>query len=145
MWKISNLWFSEDDDMVFGVKSSFINEDEFIKKANKKHVELSGYGCIVDEIETDVFIFVDETLKGERVYKLKDNGITIETLYYADCESLKNYDTEDNDGTVELEDGIVINLKGERISECNSCGTIILYEDYKNNNGFCEECLYKYD
>jgi len=94
MWKISSLWFSEEFDMVFGVKSAFQNEEEFLEEANRKHLELSGYGCIIDEVETDVFVFINDSLKREYVYKLKDNKITIETLYYANCESLEGYDTK---------------------------------------------------
>lgn len=140
---MEKLWFSEDDDRVYGYKHTFGSKEEFIKESNKLHVEQTGYGCIVDEVKNSVCLITEDTLKGETIYLFEESGAEIATLYYADCESLEAHDLKDGDGTVKLKDGILINLRGERIMRCKECGTIILYEEYQNNDGSCEECLYK--
>lgn len=140
MKRINSIWFNEDGDMAFGIKGAFTNKKEFIKEVNKEHLELTGYGCIVENINIDVFLSVDEPLEGEYLYRLADCGTSVETLYYADCESLENYDTKDNDGTVEIQDGVLINLKGDRVYKCDICEHIMSPSDYKNRDGFCNEC-----
>ncbi|WP_195264542.1 hypothetical protein [Clostridium sp. 1001275B_160808_H3] len=140
MKRINSIWFNEDGDRVWGIKSAFVNEKEFIKEVNKEHLELTGYGCIVEEVGTDIFLSVDEPLEGEYLYRLADCGASVETLYYADCESLENYDTKDGDETVEIQDGILINLKGERVYKCDICERVITLNDYKNKDGICNEC-----
>ncbi|WP_315074130.1 hypothetical protein [uncultured Clostridium sp.] len=112
---MENLWFNEDDDCVSGYKTCFDSKGDFIKAANKLHVEQTGYGCIVDKVESNVFILTERTLQGEGSYLLEDSGAEIATLYYADCESLESYDLKDSDGTVKLNDGTIVNLKGEII------------------------------
>ncbi|MFR2888744.1 MAG: hypothetical protein ACLTDM_11150 [Clostridium butyricum] len=89
MKKVDSIWFNEDGDLVFGIKRFFKNEKEFIEEAEKTHVELTGYGCIIGDVETDTFLSVDESLKGQYVYKLADSGATVDVLYWADCESLE--------------------------------------------------------
>jgi hypothetical protein len=137
---MEKLWFSEDDDRVSGYKACFGSKEDFIKAANKLHVEQTGYGCIVDEVECNVCLITEDALKGESIYSLEESGTEIATLYYADCESLESYDTKDCNRTVELEDGLLINLKGERVAKCDTCQIVMPYEVYIKNNGFCEEC-----
>jgi hypothetical protein len=72
---MDNIWFNEDDDRVYGVKSTFKDEEEFIKEANKLHVEMIGCSCTVDNIQTDVFINVLEPLEAEMMYSLKDTKV----------------------------------------------------------------------
>ncbi|HBJ1646494.1 TPA: hypothetical protein LA462_000964 [Clostridium botulinum] len=139
MGKINNLWFNEDDDMVYGYKNTFESKEEFVKEANRVHVEQTGYGCIVDEIKCNVCLVTEDTLKGESIYLLEESGAEVITLYYSDCESLENYDLRNGDGTVEIEDGR-INLQGERVGKCDICGCVMSYDDYKMNNGFCDVC-----
>ncbi len=119
---MENLWFNEDGDCVSGYKVCFDSKEDFIKAANKLHIEQTGYGCIVDKVESNVFILTERTLQGEASYLLEDSGAEITTLYYADCESLESYDLKDSDGTVKLNDGTIVNLKGEiiEISKCES-------------------------
>lgn len=119
---MENLWFNEDDDCVSGYKACFESKEHFIKEANRLHVEQTGYGCIVDEVECNVFILPERTLQGESAYLLEDSGVEIATLYYANCESLESYDLKDSDGNVKLNDGTVLNLKGQIIEmpKCES-------------------------
>lgn len=138
---MENLWFNEDGDCVSGYKSCFNNKEDFIKAAKKLHVEQTGYGCIVDEVDCNVFILTEKALKGESSYILEDSGAEIATLYYANCESLESYSSKDGDGIIELNDDTLINLKGERVEKCDTCQVIMLYEEYKKNDGFCNDCL----
>ncbi|WP_238917228.1 hypothetical protein [Clostridium sp. YIM B02555] len=117
---MENLWFNEDDDRVSGYKACFESKEDFIKAANKLHVEQTGYGCIVDEVECNVCLITEDTLKGESIYLLEESGAEIATLYYADCESLESYDLKDGNGTVKLNDGTVVDLKGEIIESPRS-------------------------
>ncbi|EHI98024.1 hypothetical protein CDLVIII_1325 [Clostridium sp. DL-VIII] len=138
---MENLWFNEDGDCVWGYKSCFESEDAFKKAANDIHVKQTQYGCILGEVECDVFIMTEKTLQGESSYPLKDSGVEIATLFYADCESLESYDLKDNGEIVELDDDTLINLKGERVAKCDTCQVVMPYEEYKKNDGFCNECL----
>jgi hypothetical protein len=117
---MENLWFNEDDDSVCGYKPYFESEEEFRKEANKLHVKQTGYGCILDEIKCDAFITTRDQLNGESAYLLKDSGVEIAIMYYADCESLEAYDLKDGNKTVKLNDGTVVNLKGEIIESPRS-------------------------
>lgn len=112
---MENLWFNEDDDCVSGYKAYFKSKEHFIHEVNKLHVEQTGYGCIVDEVKCNVFILTERTLQGESAYLLEDSGVEIATLYYANCESLESYDLKDSDGTVKLNNGTVLSLKGKII------------------------------
>lgn len=47
------------------------------------------------------------------------------------------YPIKRDDGTVQLENGIVMNFEGEKVVELDVCKTMIPYETYKNNNGIC--------
>lgn len=137
---MENLWFNEDGDCVSGYKACFDSKEDFIKAANKLHVDQTGYGCIVDEVDCNVFVLTEKTLQGESSYLLEDSGIEIATLYYANCESLESYNLKDGDGTIELNDDTLINLKGERVARCDTCQVVMPYEEYKKNDGFCGEC-----
>lgn len=139
------LWFNEDDDCVCGYRNCFESKEDFIKSANELHVNQTGYGCIVDEVECDVFILTEKTLQGESSYLLKDSGAEIATLYHANCESLEGYDLKFGDGVVDLKDGTSVNLKGQKVEitdkGCCVCNIIIPSEEHEKNNGFCNKCL----
>ena len=86
---MNKLWFSEDDDYVWGYKTCFESEDEFIKEANKEHIEMAGFGCEVGKVECDVFLMSEDPIEGEYCVRLRDSKIEIATLYFASCESLE--------------------------------------------------------
>jgi len=141
---MSNLWFSEDNDGVYGNKSCFKDIEEFKKEANGVSVEQTGFGCIVGKVECEVFLTLSKTLEGERIYKLKDIDAEIETLYYAECENLENYfneeDTEEILDVISCGQEVFVNKVGERFKKCDRCEMFITAEEYKKNDGICDLC-----
>ena len=112
---MTSLWFNEDGDMVFGYKNDFLSKEQFKDEANKLHIKQTGYGCIVDDVHSEVYLITDKSLSAEMMYKLKDTGVEIVTMYYASIESIEELLEEGKD-ILETKDGIFIDKFGKPVT-----------------------------
>lgn len=115
----STMW-SDENEKVYGLKSDFQSEDEFVATAVAQYKEFDGKDCIASNVRIETCISTHEGLEAGITLPMSMTDVVIENYYTADVCELEN---------------------GEIPLTCGSCNIPLSEEKNKKNDGWCNECL----
>lgn len=81
---MKKLFWNDDMDRVYGVKSNFENKRVFIEQASEEYKNIIGHQCLIDNVEIKCCIITTTGMDAESITPLDDTDIEINNYFIAE-------------------------------------------------------------